>query len=207
MVLLPTVPPTAPEAFSIATFIRSAEFFVDAEAMLTKLRDVNQKSQSLAPRERTKKHIPCAFLEDAGAQSMQSNRYHVLNSPRWMSVTAGARTVSASSRKESSMKRQGWLPFTQSDRAYWKACANSFPNPMQNIMNSQRPSWRHGTPTPRRGGSAATIYLSGRYWFLITRSRRNRKKMFNPLNKDGRIARSADEAGKKRSGPGIWGWL
>lgn len=59
-----TVPVTAPEAFAIAEFIASPEFSPAREARTAKLIAVNQTTQSLTPRERTKKHIPCAFLEE-----------------------------------------------------------------------------------------------------------------------------------------------
>ena len=59
-----TVPVTAPEAFAIAEFITSPESSPATEARTAKLIAVNQTTQSLTPRERTKKHIPCAFLED-----------------------------------------------------------------------------------------------------------------------------------------------
>lgn len=59
-----TVPVTAPEAFAIADFITSPESSPAAEARTAKLIAVNQATQSLTPRERTKRHMPCAFLED-----------------------------------------------------------------------------------------------------------------------------------------------
>ena len=58
-----TVPVTPPEAFAIANFLSSSEDPTRAAVTLAKLVDVNQKTQGLAPRERTKLHIPCAFLD------------------------------------------------------------------------------------------------------------------------------------------------
>jgi Fe-S-cluster containining protein len=58
-----TVPVTAPEAFAIAEFISSSEDPTKLEVITTKLKDANRSTQSLTPRERTKKHIPCAFLD------------------------------------------------------------------------------------------------------------------------------------------------
>jgi Fe-S-cluster containining protein len=59
-----TVPVAAPEAFAIADFIKSSKDPSELEATTTKLVDLNQRTKSLTPRERTKQHIPCAFLED-----------------------------------------------------------------------------------------------------------------------------------------------
>jgi len=59
-----TVPVTGPEAFSIAEFIKSPDSSSSAETRMAKLIAVNQATQSLTPKERTKRHIPCAFLDD-----------------------------------------------------------------------------------------------------------------------------------------------
>jgi Fe-S-cluster containining protein len=58
-----TVAVTAPEAFAIAEFIRSTDDDSRAQT-ISRLDDINQKSQKLTPRERTKQHIPCAFLQE-----------------------------------------------------------------------------------------------------------------------------------------------
>jgi Fe-S-cluster containining protein len=58
-----TVAVTAPEAFAIAEFIRSADEVSQIETV-SRLEDINRQSQKLTPRERTKQHIPCAFLRE-----------------------------------------------------------------------------------------------------------------------------------------------
>lgn len=58
-----TVPLTAPEVFAIAEFIQSSEDQIEVEARSVKLEEVNQRTRSLTPRERTKQHVPCAFLD------------------------------------------------------------------------------------------------------------------------------------------------
>jgi len=58
-----TVSVTAPEAFTIAEFIQSSDNPSEIEARLAKLQEVNQRTRTLGPRERTKQHVPCAFLE------------------------------------------------------------------------------------------------------------------------------------------------
>jgi Fe-S-cluster containining protein len=64
-----TVAITAPEAFAIADFIRSSEDQTNVEARTTKLKDIYQRTRGLTPMERTKQHVPCAFL-DAGKCSI-----------------------------------------------------------------------------------------------------------------------------------------
>jgi Fe-S-cluster containining protein len=58
-----TVPVTAPEAFTIAEFVQSSEDHSEVEERSAKLKAVNQRTRTLTPRERTKQHVPCAFLE------------------------------------------------------------------------------------------------------------------------------------------------
>jgi Fe-S-cluster containining protein len=59
-----TVPVTAPEAFAIADFIRSSEDQTTLEATMAKLKEGSQRTQGLTPRERTKQHVPCSFLDE-----------------------------------------------------------------------------------------------------------------------------------------------
>lgn len=58
-----TVPVTAPEAFAIADFLKSSKDATELEATTVKLKAVNRRTLGLTPRERTKQHVPCAFLE------------------------------------------------------------------------------------------------------------------------------------------------
>jgi Fe-S-cluster containining protein len=58
-----TVPVTAPEAFAIAEFILASEDQNKVEAKKAQLKEVIQRTRGLTSRERTKQHIPCAFLD------------------------------------------------------------------------------------------------------------------------------------------------
>lgn len=59
-----TVPVTAPEAFAIAGFIRSTGDHSAEASVHAKLLDVKEQTLNLTPRERTKRHIACAFLTE-----------------------------------------------------------------------------------------------------------------------------------------------
>jgi hypothetical protein len=67
-----TVAVTAPEALAIAGFIKwTADESVD-DAVHVKLLEAKQKTHNLTPKERTKRHIPCAFLEEGRCSILSS---------------------------------------------------------------------------------------------------------------------------------------
>jgi Fe-S-cluster containining protein len=58
-----TVPVTAPEAFAIADFLQTSQDQVSLEVTVARLKEVCQRTHGLTPRERTKQHVACSFLE------------------------------------------------------------------------------------------------------------------------------------------------
>jgi Fe-S-cluster containining protein len=59
-----TVAVTAPEALAIARFIKSTLDESVDDTVHARLLEVKEKTHNLTPKERTKRHIPCAFLDE-----------------------------------------------------------------------------------------------------------------------------------------------
>jgi len=131
-----TVPVTAPEVFAIAEFIRSSESGSQAETRMAKLVDVNQKTQKLAPRERTKRHLACAFLEN-GTCSIYPVRPLACAEFTSMELNDCKRAYRVGFKPRGIVHEKArMMCSTPSGKVCWKGCANRFRHHVRNTMNS-----------------------------------------------------------------------